>query len=421
MQKRTSFICGLICFILMANAASAQFICETFINAKHSTGEEEFNAFVLEFRDQGGHHNTDILYLPTVVHVIMRSPEDSISIDRVIAQLIHTNKHLRRQNPDTIHTREMFKAVAADTHIELCLATIKPNGEEFDGIVWHLIPDFEMAMTTEVMAATIFDPDKYFNVWARPVPEFAFGVVPWLKTPDYDGIVVAHEMVGLNLGGDDPDIQGGKIFTHEVGHYLGLYHTFHQANHVTGQCESFDCDLVTDRCCDTPIHWSEPFAPGDDCYFNVITCPNDSLIYPQNENYMYYNPDECLNMFSLDQRIRMRAALSGVRAELCSPENLVETGANCDPFTSIKAPDQPHHIKIYPNPAGDHIYIDYGIFYPGNKNTEIRIYDHSGKVIRTKSGVDIRMVSLEGLPQGFYIIQMKVDQTLIRETFVKSH
>ncbi len=74
-----------ICFIMLAKAASAQFTCETFSSFKHSDDEEAFNAFVLEFCDEGRHHNTDILYLPTVVHVIIKSPDDSISIDRVIA------------------------------------------------------------------------------------------------------------------------------------------------------------------------------------------------------------------------------------------------------------------------------------------------------------------------------------------------
>ncbi len=58
----------------------------------------------------------------------------------------------------------MFKPMAANTQIELCLATIKPNGEDFDGITWHLIPDFQMNMTYEVMETTIFDPDKYIYI-----------------------------------------------------------------------------------------------------------------------------------------------------------------------------------------------------------------------------------------------------------------
>ena len=38
----------------------------------------------------------------------------------------------------------------------------------------------------------------------------------------------------------------GKVLAHEMGHYLGLYHTFE------GGCYNADCLTSGDRVCDTP-------------------------------------------------------------------------------------------------------------------------------------------------------------------------
>ena len=65
---------------------------------------------------------------------------------------------------------------------------------------------------------------------------------------------------------------------HEIGHYLGLDHTF------ANGCANADCMLDGDRVCDTPPDNSPSFAP---CGIN--SCNTDSPDLPDDtENYMDY-------------------------------------------------------------------------------------------------------------------------------------
>jgi hypothetical protein len=395
----------------------AQFVCETVTSEKYAQEEEEFNAWVLDFRDQGGHLDTSVLFIPTVIHIVMKSPEDTITMERVLWQIEQTNIHMRRQNADTVDTREMFRAVAADTHIELCLATIKPDGGTFEGVVWHFVPGKSADELEMYMADQNFDTDKYLNVWVRPDTSAASGTFPWMSHQGNDGIRMSHRLFGTDPVGGDPLHQQGKVLTHELGHYLGLYHTFHFGNWFVGNCDPPHCDFITDRCCDTPLDWSFPAWVGESCEFSGLICPeNDSIIYPQNENYMYYNPDWCVNMFSNDQRIRMRATLSSIRASLCSDENLAATGAHCSPATIISPPEKTLQFRIYPNPASDAIYIEYGDMQP--VQAQVTIYNMMGKALIRDSGTDLHRISLQGLPPGLYLIRIRLGDLVVTEKMI---
>ncbi len=404
-------------FVVSGSHIQGQFQCFTSQDAKFAEYEEAFNQYVLDFRDQGLHLDTGLKYIPTVFHIIMRDAADSLSVERVMSQVQATNTDLRRLNADTVNTREDFRAVAADLHVEVCPATRDTLGRTFEGVIWHHVPGYAFDSLNVVVSRTILNPDRYLNVWVCPYMNGGLASMPWQKEGDWEGIRLGVRYFGTIGDSLDPLYNLGRIFTHELGHYLGLYHTFHESDQQLGNCDFLCGDTTGDRCADTPLDWSFFPFPGEECAEAERYCDEDTYFYAQTENYMFYNRDSCMNMFSSDQRIRVRASLHDLRAKLVSEENLIFTGA-CAPPLSVKPPVSPLEMNIYPNPANDKLFVK--ISNTPIINAEVCIYDiagqrlHCHKATGREFAVDISM-----LPKGLYLLTLTTNNNAISQKFIR--
>ncbi len=130
---------------------------------------------------------------------------------------------------------------------------------------------------------------------------------PW-NIGDMDGILVRDEYFGDDVGtANDWPWNWGRTTTHEIGHYLGLLHTFQ------GGCLNSNCNTQGDNVCDTP----PVYSPTGGCPTGRNSCNTDNPdLNDMIENYMDYSYDECMNIFTNGQTDRMDANFWTYRADL---------------------------------------------------------------------------------------------------------
>lgn len=98
---------------------------------------------------------------------------------------------------------------------------------------------------------------------------------------------------------------------HEMGHCLGLYHTFHDANEKvdrTGACKN--CETAGDLLCDTPA--DDNGSVDSSCVYTGAgqdSCTPAATYNPLTNNMMTYGNFNCRNSFTLGQGDRMRTMM----------------------------------------------------------------------------------------------------------------
>lgn len=294
--------------------------------------------------------------VPTVIHIVQQTTDTLITDARIQGQLDVLNEDFRLLNADTTIIPSIFRPFAADTDIEFRLAQIDPHGCPTNGInrVTSPLALLDWNYGPDLKRATQWNPHKYMNVW---VVESINGgnLLGYAINPNYlaidsslDGIVVGALFFGKGYTSPITPNQSGRTLTHEVGHYLGLQHTFYGG---CGGNSPADCLSAGDEVCDTP----PVSAPSIGCTSQPNTCTETPVDLPDMVyNHMDYTDDLCRVMFTEGQADRMHFYLNGIRANLTSQANLTATG--CDGTVSSGCTPRAQFVSSSQYPcAGDQV------------------------------------------------------------------
>lgn len=248
----------------------------------------------------------EIFTLPVVVHVIYSNEAENISFEQIKSQIEVLNQDYSRTNPDKEMTHKKFAKRAADTKIQFQLAKRDPQGRSTSGVNRVAVGGTPLSpeqVNNIIKPNTIWNPNEYLNIWVCNLEGGILGFsqfpsssgltgIPVASTAaNTDGVVIHYQAFGTTGTALAP-FNGGRTTTHEVGHWLGLLH-------IWGENEGCEND---DFCQDTP-----PIGgPNFECTAKIATCDKSPVM---NQNFMDYTADICMNLFTLDQKHRMRAVL----------------------------------------------------------------------------------------------------------------
>ena len=256
---------------------------------------------------------TSIITIPVVVHVVYNNPTENISAAQILSAIDIINKDYRRLNADASATPLVFEAVAADCGIEFCLATTDPNGNATSGITRTptSTTSFDPGTSNGISFSTDFvkytsqggidawNTSQYLNIWICDLNTLnGYATYPGAPASE-DGVVVDLTRFGdIGTAAGNPFII--KTASHEIGHWLSLKHIWGDVIGQTSNCGD-------DYCNDTPTESSSTYGCGTFPYNTNSICnpgPNGEMYM----NFMDYT--DCRNIFTQDQKTRMRAAIN---------------------------------------------------------------------------------------------------------------
>lgn len=361
---------------------------ETLIQQKLTTlGETATNG-------KGGH--LPVITIPVVVHILYNSAIENITDQEVNNQIAILNQHFRRLHADTSKTPSRFLDLAADCDIEFKLAIADPKRWATTGIIRKYTPvtrwnaDDNMKFSANA-GDDAWDANSYLNIWVcnlsrvQGYASFAGGDAA------KDGVVMNYTIFRHN-----------RVIIHETGHWLGLKHIWGDASCGDDSVGDTPPQSNFTSGCPTGIRTSCSNGPNGDMYMN----------------YMDLTSDECMNLFTEGQKMRMRATLTGPRSGILSSVGLLPPLVNEIPLPE-EAPKW-YYANVYPNPAQAEVIMDL--------SNDVRWV---GKVLTVSSvqGVPVMQVPITAkittfnvghLKPGIYFLTAKKeDGTTIKHKLVK--
>ena len=274
-----------------------------------------------------GYDPNQLYEIPVVVHIIM----DSACSQGAISDAL-VDSQIEILNEDLLALAGTNGGNGTDAQIRFVLASQDPNGAPTGGITRSCNTTW-FNDSGSYWNTLAWDPHRYLNIYTNQASG-ALGYVPFLPADGggsqvgtaADRVVILWSSFGRN-GPIGPPYDQGRTSTHEVGHYLGLEHTFNSP----GSCGSASppgCYSDGDLICDTNVERDPGSSP---CHVGASS--SCGSVDPT-DNYMDYSDDLCMERFTLEQIRRVRCTMEHYRPDVFR----VVGGGNTPPNVNITAP-----------------------------------------------------------------------------------
>jgi len=374
-----------------------------FAGIKAAAEKRANKAVTTTYRTNGG-----VYTIPVVVHIVYSTTGQNIDDEFVFSQIDVLNADYRRLNDDADETPGAFETIAADAQIEFCLAQQDPDGHFSTGITrtetdissWSLFVGgaadnyADNVKFTDKGGEDAWPRTEYLNMW---VCNLGGGLLGYATPPGgpsgKDGVVIGYKYFGDDSQGGVYD--KGRTATHEVGHWLGLNHTWGDDDFAAEpQCGG------SDGIGDTPnqedaTYGAPAFPRLDDC------SPASPGI--QFMNYMDYVDDGAMNMFSQDQADEMRDVLEDDRETILTSTGCVPGGVDVNDV--LKA--QLIQLSIYPNPSNGEFVFEMKNFV--HNDLTVEVFNLTGELIDriqvVNSGEETIVFDAQNLSAGDYLVK----------------
>jgi hypothetical protein len=250
----------------------------------------------------------ELTRIPTVVHVVWRTDEENISDEQVTSQIEALNRDFRARNENQSNVPAVWQGLVADAKIEFELAGEDPEGNPTNGITRTQTERDSFGIENDPVKTTVgggippWPADRYLNIWVCNLQGGLLGYAQFPGgPPETDGIVILYSAFGTK-GTVQAPFNLGCTATHEVGHWLNLFHIWGDSDDCSG----------TDEVSDTPSAQQPNYGCPEFPHVSCNNAPNGDMYC----NYMDYSDDACMFMFTPGQVLRMNAALATERATL---------------------------------------------------------------------------------------------------------
>jgi hypothetical protein len=247
-------------------------------------------------------------------------------------------------------------------------------------------------------------PENTLNLYTCKPGQLLLGwaTFPWdLATdPEVDGVVVHYASLP---GGPLAPYNLGGTAIHEVGHWVGLFHTFEGG---CGDEAAPGCETTGDEVCDTPGEASPAFG----CPEGRDTCSGAGL--DPIHNYMDYTDDACYTNFTAGQDARADFMVATYRPAIGSAR--IASRAAGIGLPRQDHASQPWRLRASPNPFHPSTRIEF--FMPREGRAQVRVFDVNGRLVATvvdrrlREGTHSYALDARSMPSGVYLVLLRTDE-----------